>query len=106
MSQELIDIAIRRGRLIERIAYQRAALGSEVQPICGALQTADRTIARVRTVTAYLKQHPGIVLVAVALLAALKPRRAWRWARRGFVVWRTWRTLQERFASMKLRATL
>ena len=49
MNQALVDIAIRRGRLIERIANQRAALHRDLQPICGVLHTADQTIARVRS---------------------------------------------------------
>jgi hypothetical protein len=105
MNQKLIDISIRRGRLIERIAYQRAALGRDMQPICGVLRTADHTIARVRTATNFLKKHPGLVLAAAALLASLKPRRVWRWAKRGFVVWRTWKTLRKQLATLGLRAT-
>ena len=105
MNQALLDLAIRRGRLIERIANQRAALSRELQPVCGVLHTADQTIARARTITGFLKSHPGLVLAAVALLVALKPRRAWRWAKRGFLVWRTWRSLRGQLASIGLRFT-
>ena len=103
MNQKLIEIGIRRGRLIERIANQRAALGRDIQPIYGALQTTDHAIARVRKATSFLKKHPGFVLAAVALIAALKPRRAWRWAKRGFLAWRTWKTLSGQLASIGLR---
>lgn len=103
MNQKLIDIGIRRGRLIERIANQRAILGRDIQPICGALQTTDHAIARVRSATSFLKKHPGLVLAAVALFAALKPRSVWRWAKRGFVVWRTWKILREQLAGIGLR---
>lgn len=105
MNQALVDIAIRRGRLIERIANQRTALSRELQPVCGVLHTADQGIARVRTATAFLKNHPGFVLAAVALLVALKPRRVWRWAKRGFLVWRTWRSLRGQLAGIGLRFT-
>jgi len=103
MNPALIDIGIRRGRLLERIAHQRAALGRDVQPVCDVLQAVDHGIARVRTVSGFLKRHPGLVLAAVALLVVLKPRRAWRLAKRGFVVWRLWRTLREQFARIELR---
>jgi hypothetical protein len=105
MNQKLIDIGIRRGRLIERIANQRAALGRDIQPICGALHTTDQAIARVRTATRFLKKHPGLVLAAVALFVALKPGRVWRWAKRGFLVWRTWRSLRTQLASLGMRAS-
>jgi hypothetical protein len=104
MNQKLIDIAIRRGRLIERIANQRVILARDVQPICSALQTTDHVITRVRAATGFLKKHPALVLAAVALFAALKPRGTWRWARRSFLAWRTWRTLRDQFAAIKLRS--
>jgi hypothetical protein len=103
MNQKLIDIGIRRGRLIERIANQRAAFGRDIQPICGALRKTDQAIARVRTTTSFLKKHPGLVIAAVALFAALKPRSVWRWAKRGFFVWRTWKTLRRQLAGIGLR---
>ena len=103
MSQALIDIGIRRGRLLERIAHQRAALNRDVQPVCDVLQSVDHGIARVRTVTAFLKSHPGLVLAAVTLLVVLKPRRAWRLAKRGFLAWRLWQTLREQFVRIEQR---
>lgn len=103
MNQALIDIGIRRGRLLERIVHQRAALSRDVQPVCSVLHTADQAVARVRTVTGFLRSHPGLVLAAVALLVVLKPRRAWRLAKRGFVAWRLWLTLREQFAHIEQR---
>lgn len=104
MNQRLIDIGIRRGRLIERIASQRALLGEQLQPVRSVLNATDRGIAGVRSGIAYLRQHPGIVIATVALLVILKPRRAWRWAQRGFVVWRTWRMVRDQLAAFGLRA--
>lgn len=103
MNQALIDIGIRRGRLLERIANQRAALGRDVQPVCDVLQSVDHGIACVRTATGFLKTHPGVVLATLTLLLALKPRRVWRWAKRGFVAWRTWRMLRAQFSHLGLR---
>ncbi len=101
MNRQLIELGIRRGRLIERIATQRATLTRDLQPIHHALNTADRTLAAVRAGTDYVKRHPGLVAALVALFVVRKPRRAWRWGKRGFVAWRTWRTIRER-----LRLTL
>ena len=104
MDQRLIDIGIRRGRLIERIARQRALLGEQLQPVRSVLDATDRSIAGVRSGIAYLRQHPTIIVAAVALLVVLKPRRVWRWAQRGFVVWRTWRALRSQLAAFGLRS--
>ena len=94
MTQQLIDIAVRRGRLIERIAGQRALLGQQLQPIRSALHTTDQGIAGVRAGVNFVRQRPGLVAAAVALLVILKPRRVLRWGQRGFVAWRTWRTIR------------
>jgi len=44
MNQDLIDVAIERGRLIERISSQRQLLGQQLQPLGAGLATADRAI--------------------------------------------------------------
>ena len=95
MNQELIDLAIERGRLIERISNQRQLLGQQLQPLGAGLATADRAIASVRQGCAYVKQHPEMVAIGVAVLVVLQPRRVWRWSQRVFFVWRTWRMLRK-----------
>ena len=97
MNAPLIELAVRRGRLIERIATQRASLVRCVQPVARVLHVVDRTRGGVRTTTNRIKNHPAIVATALALLVILKPSRAWRWGRRSFVAWRAWRALRERF---------
>jgi len=100
MSRQLTDLAVRRGRLIERIAFQRAELGRRAQPVQRALDGADRALAAVRKGSAYIRSHPGVVATFAAALAVLKPRRVWRWGRRGFVAWRTWIALRGKVASL------
>jgi len=97
MNQELIDLAIERGRLIERISSQRQLLGQQLQPLGAGLARADRTIAGIRQSSDYVKQHPEMVAVGVAALVVLQPRRVWRWSQRLFFVWRTWRMLRTQF---------
>ena len=48
MNQDLISLAIERGRLLERISNQRQLLGQQLQPVGDALETADRAVAAVR----------------------------------------------------------
>lgn len=102
MNQQLIDLAIERGRLLERISHQRQLLGQQLQPVGEGLATADRAIATVRRGSAYVKQHPELVAVTVAVLFLLRPSRVWRWSRRGFFVWRSWRLLRGELVELGL----
>lgn len=102
MNQELIELAVERGRLIERISSQRQRLGEELQPVGNALRTADRTFAAVRRGTIFVKEHPEAVTVGVALLIVVQPSRVWRWSKRGFFVWRTWKMLHRQISDLGL----
>ncbi|MBK7676786.1 MAG: hypothetical protein IPJ27_19590 [Candidatus Accumulibacter sp.] len=83
MKQDLISLAIERGRLLERISNQRQLLGQQLQPVGDALETADRAIATVRKAGTYLGQHPEVVAAGVAVLVVLaaRPRLALEQAR-------------------------
>lgn len=96
MNHRLNDLHLRRGRLLERIASQRAQFEQELEPVAAALGTTDRWLARVQAGVAYLKAHPAIVGLAFAGLAIVKPRRTLRWSRRAYAVWQTWRVVRER----------
>jgi hypothetical protein len=104
MNQELIDLAIERGRLIERISSQRQLLGQQLQPVGDTLHATDRVVATVRNGCIYVRQNPHVVIAAVAVLVVLQPRRVWRWTRRGFFAWRTWRMLRREMAELGLVA--
>lgn len=90
MNARLLELATRRGALQSRIAGQRAALAEHVEPLEALLRVGDQGVAGL----AWLKRHPLAVGAAAALLAVFKPRRTWRWAQRGFVVWRGWKGLR------------
>ena len=93
MNQALIDLAVERGRLLERISNQRQMLRRELQPVGNALHGADRAVATVRKGSRYIKDHPEMVGVGVAVLIVVQPRRVWRWSKRAFFAWRSWRML-------------
>ncbi|SBT05929.1 conserved hypothetical protein [Candidatus Accumulibacter aalborgensis] len=100
MNQALLDLAVERGRLIERISTQRQLLGQQLQPLSSALQGADRAVSVVRNGADYVRQHPELVAATVLVLVVLKPNRMWRWTQRGLFAWRTWRLLRgELFAA-------
>jgi YqjK-like protein len=80
-----------RGQLVERIAHQRVTLARELAPVQSVLGATDQAVAAARSGLQFLKEHPLVLTVAVAMLALFKPRRTLRLLSRGFVVWRAWR---------------
>ena len=102
--QRLNELHQHRGRLLERIARQRQEIAEAMLPVEAALATTDRVIARVCAGFAYVKARPLIVVAAVAVLLTLKARRTLRWARRGFIAWRTWRSLRGRLLFLWARS--
>ncbi len=104
MNHRLNDLHMRRGRLLERIANQRATLGRESQPVRSALFTADRLLAIVCVGVDQVKRHPGLAALAVAAFFIARPRRIWRWGKRAFFAWQTWRTVRNELLVLGLRA--
>ena len=84
MNRRLAEIRARRELLLARSAVQRDALALLAERWRAPLELADRGIRTVR----YAREHPGALLLAVAALVALSPKRAFRWARRAILFWR------------------
>lgn len=84
MNRRLVQIQVRRERLLARSAAQRDELAALLAPLRGPLAIADRGVAA----TQYVRAHPGIVALAAAVLVVVSPRRTFRWARRAYAVWR------------------
>ena len=99
-SKRLSELHLQRGRLLERIASQRATLGREAQPLVGVLTTTDHYLGRLRRGVDYLKAHPSVATVGVAALLFVRGGRLWQWARRGVVAWRVWQTLDGRLRDL------
>ena len=74
-----MELALRHGALRERIAAQRQALAG----------------------VDWLKAHPEAVGVAVAVAVVASPKRAWRWTRRAFFVWRGWRSVRNSLLAVR-----
>lgn len=88
MTAKALELAARRGALGERIAAQRRTLALHavgVQRVCAG---GDSLVHGVD----WLRQHPAAVGIAVFALVLTRPRRAWRWAKRGVFLWRGWRS--------------
>lgn len=83
MNEKSIRLAERRERLVAQAAAQRMALAQNIEPWRNPLARADQGLAALR----YIKSHPAWIVGGVALLAALRPGRAGKWLRRGWVTW-------------------
>lgn len=84
MSPKLLELATRHGALKARIEEQRRTLARHSVPIEAALARGDTVLKGVD----WLKHHPAAVGIAMFIAVVARPRRAWRWARRGLFLWR------------------
>jgi hypothetical protein len=94
MQARLIELHQQRGRLLERIAFQRQTLAREFEPLKLPLSLPGRLASRLREGQLFVREHPYLVGTLVTAIVVLKPRFILRWAQRGLLVWRTWRSLR------------
>jgi len=78
---------LRLEQLLIRSTALRLQLAQQVQMLAGPLTIADSLCSGLH----WLRRHPEWPLGGLALLALLRPRRAWRWASRVWWGWRLWR---------------
>ncbi len=95
MAKTLADLQRERGHLVERIATQRATLAVQLEPVRKVFGMGDRAVQLVRSGLDYARQHPLAMMAAAGALVTFRPRASLRWVRRGFMLWRSWRTLRQ-----------
>ena len=95
MNARLFAIELKRARLLERAARERAGLAQTLQPLARPLEFLDRCLGAMR----FLIARPPLVAGAALAFALLRPRRAFRWARRAWGIWRGYRWLTRRAAA-------
>jgi hypothetical protein len=88
VNRRLAEIRARRKLLLTRSAVQRDALALQVERWRAPLGLADRGFR----VAQYLGRHPGVLVLLVAVLVALSPKRAIRWAGPALAIWRGYRS--------------
>ena len=96
MNRRLNELHLQRGRLLERIASQRLQLSQEAQPAYVVLSKADHVLDSVQAAAYYVKQHSGMVMLAVAGLFFMNKGRLWRLAKRGFFAWQAFQAVREK----------
>jgi hypothetical protein len=92
VNPRLAAIEAKRARLIERAACEREDVAVALQSLAPALGFIDRCVGALRFVIARPPLLAGLALV----LALLRPRRAFKWARRVFGVWQSYRWLTKK----------
>jgi hypothetical protein len=91
MRQRLLALAERRARLAARAQAERESMAALLAPADGAVALAASLFRAAHRALAEARNHPLFVIAGVALLVALRPRRALTWLARGWSLWRLYR---------------
>jgi hypothetical protein len=94
MNRRLAELEIRRALLLERATRERADVDRTLQLWAPPLALIDRCIG----VVGYVVSRPPLLAGAAFVLALVRPRRAFKWARRGFALWQGYRWLSKKIA--------
>ena len=92
MNERDLELALRKQRLILKSAALRVRIRRDVMGLRPALTMADRAIEAGH----WVRGHSGLLITVATALLVARPRAAFRWAKRGFLLWRGWRSLRER----------
>jgi len=103
MSRGVDEILLRRGRLIERIAGQRAALRRDFVPVAAALGRVDAARARVNAGIDWIGRHALAASAVACLVMAFKGKAALRLAAKSFTLWKSWRWLRRSLRDLEKR---
>ncbi len=79
----------KRAALVARAAEQRVVLAGALEPLRTPAAMVDRGVDVVR----FFRRYPAFLAAGTLVVAVLRPRAAWRWGRRAYMVWGMWRGL-------------
>ena len=90
--------AIQRGRLLERIAQQRAVMAIELAPVADLLNTADHVVEGTEKIRHWIGENPIIIGIGLLALLIWRPKGALKLVKNGTVGWRVFRLIRRLFA--------
>lgn len=88
MNARLIELIRRRERLLVRTEMQRTEIAGAVRQWRVPIAALDRAVAFVHTI----KTHPALLVLPLAALLVIKPRRLAGWGGKAWMAWRLWRS--------------
>ncbi|MCK9283176.1 MAG: YqjK-like family protein [Rhodocyclaceae bacterium] len=91
MSARLLELALKKQRLQFQSAALRQKLQADVAGLAPLFRAGDSVVSGVR----WIRDRPQWVAGVAALLLVTRPHWLWRWTRRGFFTWQTWRRLRD-----------
>ncbi|MDP2823590.1 MAG: YqjK family protein [Sulfuritalea sp.] len=91
MNAPALELALRKQRLQIASENLRSDFGRFAAGLAPAFRAADCAVEGAR----WVGRNPQLVLAAGVALVVVRPRSAWRWARRAFVGWQAWRRLRD-----------
>lgn len=91
MNSTTLELALKKQRLQIASETLRAEFGIYAAGLAPAFSSADKVVEGAR----WLRRNPELAVAAGVALAVIRPKRAWRWARRAFVGWQVWRKLSD-----------
>jgi hypothetical protein len=86
--------AVQRGRLLERIAQQRAVLSADLAPIILALEAADQVIQGAEKTRRWISDNPVIAGAGLIALLIWRPKGLVKLAKNGAISWRALRLVR------------
>lgn len=90
--------AVQRGRLLERITQQRAALAVELTPVVGLLNTADHVVEGAEKTRRWIGENPVIAGIGLIALIIWRPKGALKLIKNGSLGWRAFRLVRRLLA--------
>lgn len=90
MNPTTLELALKKQRLLMASQSLRAEFGRCAMGLTPVFSGADMAVEGAR----WLRRNPELVAATAVALLVIRPRRAWRWARRAFVGWQAWRKLR------------
>ena len=91
MREQLLALAEHRARLMARAQDERATINTLLAPADAAAALGLSLTQLARRARDEAGRYPLAVFAGVALLAALRPKRAVTWLSRGWSLWRLYR---------------
>lgn len=84
MKAKAIALMHKRNALVAQIAVERVALAQQGAMLRPAVRVIDKISAGIR----YLKSHPRVLLLPIAILTLWRPKGLWVFAVSGLGLWR------------------